>query len=105
MCWHCVHTAKMATAIWTRTFCADLSATPKSLWTDSTSPDVRRSMASAGVSAGRGTAEVLRADEIRAKRVLLFSCTNFSVAGDLYPSNVSLIVSALEGVRGQRVVM
>jgi hypothetical protein len=45
----------------------------------------------------RGTAEVLRADEIRAKRVLLFSCTNFSVAGDLYPSNVSLIVSALEG--------
>jgi hypothetical protein len=41
---------------------------------------------------------VLGADEIRARRLLLFTCTNFSVAGDdLYPSNVSLIVSALEG--------
>ena len=44
-----------------------------------------------------GGAEVLGAGEIRTRRLLLFSCTNFSVAGDLYPSNVSLIVSALEG--------
>lgn len=40
---------------------------------------------------------VLGADEIRVRRLLLFTCTNFSVAGDLYPSNVSLVVSALEG--------
>ena len=44
-----------------------------------------------------GRAEVLGAGEIRTQRLLLFTCTNFSVAGDLYPSNVSLIVSALEG--------
>jgi hypothetical protein len=41
---------------------------------------------------------VLGADDIRARRILLFTCTNFSVASDdLYPSNVSLILSALEG--------
>ena len=41
---------------------------------------------------------VLGADEFRARHLLLFTCTNFSVAGDdLYPSNVSLIISALEG--------
>jgi hypothetical protein len=45
----------------------------------------------------RGDAQVLWAAEIRARRLLLFSCTNFSVAGDLFPSNVSLITAALDG--------
>ncbi len=40
---------------------------------------------------------VLRTRDVRAADLLLFSCTTFSVAGDLFPSDISLVTAALEG--------
>lgn len=45
---------------------------------------------------GRGR-PVLRTRDVRAADLLLFSCTTFSVAGDLFPSDISLVTAALEG--------
>lgn len=45
----------------------------------------------------RANMGVIRMTEVKARHILLFSCTNFSVAGDLYPSNVSLVTAALDG--------
>lgn len=40
---------------------------------------------------------IMHARDIRTADLLLFSCTTFSVAGDLFPSDVSLVTAALEG--------
>jgi len=41
--------------------------------------------------------QAFRFGDLRARNICLFTCNGFSIAGDIYPSNASFVLSAIEG--------